>query len=379
MVLLGAIAGCSTPALTSWEPSNPWLDREFGFTPALVQVAQDELFALDPELSAELRSPKMQRSSVENRIQYLVNTLSNNKQQPFLYTSGKSTVAAETWRSRAGDCLSLTVLAYSMANELKLTVTMQEVEGPMVFDRRGNIDYRVGHVNLFVHRHMSNEASIASSMNRGVVIDFEPSYVAARSGKALSREAILARYYNNLGAEFLGKGHNAMAYAYFKAAMQHDPAFTAAATNMAWLYWSKGYAKATEGVLVMAVAANTETDTAVRGLHRLLVSQGRMQEALQYEALLEARQKQEPYYWINRGLEQLKANNNHSAIESLERAQSLTTGFSEVHRYLAVAYLNDGRHEKAREQLTTLAKIDSRDPVLATINQKLMASRKTSL
>ena len=379
LALLAALGGCAAPAMTTWEPSNLWLDREFGFAPALVDATESDLFALDPELLAELRSAKMQRASADHRIQYLVDTLVDNKQIPFIYAAGHSTGAAETWRNRSGDCLSLTVLAYAMAQELKLMVSMQEINGTVMFDRRGSIDYRVGHVNVFVHRHMPNETAIVTSLNRGVVIDFEPSYGAARPGKALSRQSILARYYNNLGANYLAKGNTTKAYAYFKAAMQTDPAFTAAATNMAWLYWHKGYAKATEGVLVRAVAANSETDTAARGLYRLLMAQGRTQEAQHYQALMEARQKQEPYYWIDQGLDQLQARDYRRAIESLERAQALTTGFSEVHRYLAVAYLNDGKPDKAQEQLTTLAQIDSHDPALAVINRKIMASRKASL
>ncbi|OYT93621.1 MAG: hypothetical protein CFE43_02580 [Burkholderiales bacterium PBB3] len=379
LVAMGVLGGCASPAMTTWEPSNPWLDREFAFAPGLVDASESELFALDPELLAALRSPKMQRASADHRIQYLVDTLVDNKQIPFIYAAGHSTGAAETWRNRSGDCLSLTVLAYAMAQELKLLVSMQEINGTVVFDRRGSIDYRVGHVNVFVHRHMPNETAIATSLNRGVVIDFEPSYGASRSGKSLSRQSILARYYNNLGAEYLANGNSTKAYAYFKAAMQTDPGFTAAATNMAWLYWHKGYAKATEGVLVMAVAANSESDTAVRGLHRLLMAQGRTQEAQHYQALLEAREKQQPYYWIDQGLDQLQARNYRRAIESLERAQALTTGFSEVHRYLAVAYLQDGKPDKAQEQLTTLEQIDSHDPALAAINRKIMASRKTSL
>ncbi|OYU43861.1 MAG: hypothetical protein CFE44_16060, partial [Burkholderiales bacterium PBB4] len=249
---LAALGGCASTAMTTWEPSNPWLDREFAYVPGAVDVTESELFALDPDLLAELRSPKMQRASTDHRIQYVVDTLVDNKAQPFLYVAGHSTVAAETWRKRAGDCLSLTVLAYAIGQELKLAVSMQEINGTVVFDRRGSIDFRVGHVNVFVHRHMSNETAIATSLNRGVVIDFEPSYGAARPGKALSRQGILARYYNNLGADYLAKGNVAKAYAHFKAAMQTDAAFTAAATNMAWLYWHKGYAKAAEGVLTLA-------------------------------------------------------------------------------------------------------------------------------
>lgn len=379
LAVVAALGGCASPAMTTWEPSNPWLDTEFAYVPALVDVAEADLFALPPELRAELRSPKLQRDSPDHRIQYLVDTLVRNKQTPFHYAAEHSTVAADTWRNRAGDCLSLTVLAYAMAQELKLSASMQEISGTVVFDRRGSVDYRVGHVNVFVHRFVPSETVIVTNLHQGVVIDFEPRFGASRPGNRLSRQSILARYYNNLGAEYESKGHGTKAYAYWKAAMRTDPAFTAAATNMAGLYWRMGYAKAAESVLTLAVAANSESDSALRGLHSLLVSQGRTQEAQHYQALLETRQKQEPYYWINQGLSQLQARDYRKAIASLERAQALTTGFSELHRYLAVAYLQDGKPDKAQEQLTALEHIDSHDPAVALINRKIMKARKTSL
>lgn len=376
LVAAGLLAGCATQPVAVITPQSPWLDQAFQYNPSLVPVNEDELFALDPDLLVELRSVKMQKAPSEERINFIVHTLVENKSTPFLYVAGKSTVAAQTWRNRKGDCLSLTVLAFAMAKELKLPVTMQEVDGTVMFDRRGAIDYRVGHVNVYVNRHVSDETTLATSLNRGVVIDFEPTFGAARPGYSLSRQAILARYYNNMGAEYLSQGDSVRAYAYFKAAMEQDREFSAAASNMAWLYWHSGYAQAAEALLTHIATTAAHPDTAIRGLHRLLVVQGREAEAVKYQALLEARIQNEPYYWIDKGFDQLQAGNYRRAIESLEKAQTLTTGFSEVHRYLAVAYLHEGKADKAQEQLTTLAMIDAEDPALSVITRKIIAARK---
>jgi Flp pilus assembly protein TadD len=376
LVAAGLMAGCATPRVAVISPQGPWLDQAFQYSSNLVSVNEDELFALDPDLLIELRSVKMQRAPSEERINFIVKTLVDNKDTPFLYVAGKSTVAAQTWRNRKGDCLSLTVLAFAMAKELKLPVTMQEVDGTVMFDRRGAIDYRVGHVNVYVNRHVSDETTLATSLNRGVVIDFEPTFGASRPGYSLSRQAILARYYNNMGADYLSQGDSVRAYAYFKAAMQQDGEFSAAASNMAWLYWRNGYAQAAEDLLTRIAISASHPETAIRGLHRLLVVQGRQAEAVRYQALLEAKMQSEPYYWIDQGFDQLQAGNYRRAIESLEKAQTLTTGFSEVHRYLAVAYLRDGKTEKAQEQLETLAMIDAEDPALTIINRKILAARK---
>ena len=93
---------------------------------------------------------------------------------------------------------------------------------------------------------------------------------------------------------------------------------------------------------------------------------------------MESLQEQEPYYWIDRGVAQLQAKQYHRAVDSLERAQGLSTGFTEVHRYLAMAYVLDGQPDQAQKQLQTLALINSEDPGLAVIRHKILLARKAS-
>ena len=371
-----ALVGCAARPPVPPAPAAFWLDKEFEYQAALVTTSQQDLFALDPSLVAELGSTKLQKAPVEDRIRYVVDTLASTTDRPFIYNAGLSTVAAETWRTRRGDCLSLTVLAFAMAQELRLPVTMQELLSTVLFDRRGNVDYRVGHVNLYIDRSMTNDGSISTSGRRGVVVDFEPSYGSNRQGLALSARGILARYYNNLGAAYLAKADWPRAYAHFKAAMLSDADFSAAAANLAWLYWNQGFAAAAERVLTQTAATSAQPDASLRALHRLLLVQGRQEEAARYRSLFETRQKQEPYYWIDRGLAQLKEGDSRGAIRSLEFAQTLATGFSELHQYLAIAYLQVGKPDKAQEQLTTLALINGEDPSLPLIGQKIALARK---
>ncbi len=376
LVTASLLMGCAATQLNSWSAGTPWLDSKFAYSPEQVTVDAARLFALPEDLLGELRSPKMQKANVEQRIDFIVQTLVSNKSQPFTYAAGHTTVAAQTWQQRSGDCLALTVLTYAMAKELRLSVSMQETNGTALFDRRGQVDYRVGHVNVYVSRHVSNDGGLAATWNQGVVIDFEPTYGTARSGTALSDQGILARYYNNLGAEYFVQGDAHRAYAFFKAAMQTDPNFGAAAANLAGLYWNQGYVAEAETLLTRAVASTNHAEAAVRALHRMLTNQGRLVEAAHYQRMMESLQEQEPYYWIDQGVAQLQAKQYHRAVDSLERAQSLSTGFSEVHRNLAIAYVLDGQPEQAQQQLQALALIDSEDPGLAVIRRKILLGRK---
>jgi Flp pilus assembly protein TadD len=102
-----------------------------------------------------------------------------------------------------------------------------------------------------------------------------------------------------------------------------------------------------------------------------LLSQGRDAEAQPYERQLLARRERDPYYWLGLGLERLQQARYAQAVDALERAQALTSGFEEVHRYLAIAYWRTGQSHRARDQLAMLAALDPSDAIVQRMNRKL--------
>ena len=372
VAFLVALGGCATtaPAPQAQMPAA-WPDARFDYQPALVSVDSAELLELDPALIAQLRSDAVQQQPVERRIEYLLNQLLGPKPTPFRYRTGLSTTARQTWIERKGDCLSLTVLALAMAKHLRLNAVVQEVNVPPNFDRRAGLDFRNGHVNLFIDRGPVTDSGAPMGFKPGVVVDFEPSEGVPQRGRTLSMDALLARYYNNRGAQALAEGDSRHAYAYFKHAALRDPAFGPALTNLAWLYRQSGDPAAAEEALHLAMQREEGRETAIYALHQLLLAQGRDPEAQALRAALEADRKNDPYYWIGLGHQHLQEGNTYRAVAALERAQDLTTGFAEVHRYLAQAYLLQGKAAKAQEQLDVLARINQQDASLPTLQSKL--------
>jgi len=119
-----------------------------------------------------------------------------------------------------------------------------------------------------------------------------------------------------------------------------------------------------------AIAINDDADIALRSLHQLLVSQGREAEALKYKEILQARQEKDPYYWLGVGLHHLQEGNYQKAVNALERAQDLTRGFQEVHRYLAIAYWRAGKPIQAKNQLSILASLMFDDLGFAALSKE---------
>src|SRR5437870_8304714 len=152
-----SIAGCFIVlAACAAAPRAPlpahllWQDQAFDYDAALVSVSKRDLFQLDAELLSKLHDPRIQNSSAQYRLNHLVSLLFEPETKDFSYSKSHSTIAAETWRRKSGDCLSLTVLSYSLAKALDMPVQMQEVRVPVVFDRRGNVEFFIRDVNALI-------------------------------------------------------------------------------------------------------------------------------------------------------------------------------------------------------------------------------------
>ena len=375
-----ALAGCAvTPVapVVALPEHYLWRDRDFDYDAARVAVSMQDLFALDAGLASTLRASGMKDASMQRRVDYLIALLFGPELKTFPYVSGESTIAAETWRARRGDCLSLSVLAYSMARALNLPVQLQEVRVPEYFNRHGYVDFVERHVNVLIKNDARLHLKNGTMTSGNVVIDFEPRSGWLRAGMELSEESVAARYYNNVAAEYFARDQLPLAYAWFKAAILADPRYASSYSNLAHLYKRKGFIDSAERLWRHAIARNDVDDTPVRALHRLLVAQGREIEAAQYAEILKARQEKNPYYWLGLGVDFLREAKYPHAVRAFEQAQALTSGFDEVHRYLAIAYWHSGEQVKAKKQLAVLASLmtpESPDPGFAVLSRKINQS-----
>lgn len=368
--VLGLAACAGAPTGTPM-PQLPWRNAAFGYDGAPVAVSREELFRLDPLLLERLQAQAPGTLSTEARLKSLLATVFGPDGHGFSYAAGHSTTAAETWRLRRGDCLSLTVLTYAVARATNMAAQMQEVQTPVLYDRRGGLDFVNQHVNVLFPR--ARRTLLEDAGFRDVIVDFEPDLASARVGLALSEDAILARYYNNIAAEHLANGRSALAYAHFKAAIQADPAYAASYGNLAVLYRDAGLAAEAEQLLRHALVRANPPDVPMHALHQLLLEQGRDTEAEHYARLLQARQSRDPYHWISLGLRHLQEGHWRSAVAALERAQGMVSGFPEVHRYLALAYWRAGEPARANEQLARLASLAGTDAAVSSLSRKFNA------
>ena len=362
---LAALAGCST---VPDQAAPPWRDTAFAWQPALVTVTRDDLFRLDADLLARVLQTPPSDLSPSRKLDHLLTVVFGPDKRGFSYAAGHSTTASETWRLQRGDCLSLTVLTFSVARAMGMAAQMQEVETPTLFDRRNGIDFVNQHVNVLFPR--AQWSPYDESKPHDVVVDFEPDFASARPGKLLDENGIYARFLNNRAAEHLARGEQALAYAHFRAAIAADPRYAASYANLAVLYRQAALPAEAEQLLQRATALAREDDVAVHALHQLMTDQGRDVEARRFEGLLQARRGRDPYYWIAQGVRELEAGNPRKAIRSLEQAREMTGNFREVHALLALAYARSGDAKRADQELATLAGMGVSDRTVAKLRRK---------
>lgn len=369
-LLLCALCACSVDPAAPDVPDTVWQDRAFDYDASLVTVTRDTLFQLDDALRERIRAEGIDEQNPGARANYLMALVFGARMHNFAYAGGHSTVAAQTWRNQRGDCLSLTVMSYALARALSLPLQMQEVRVPVSFDRRGGVDFLNQHINSLLHTdrplHFAGRTLPAGEL----LIDFQPQIGSRQRGKPLDENAVLARYYNNIAAEQLALGHDRVAYAHFKAAIRTDPGHAASYANLAQLYLRAGLNGAAETTLRQALQRNPDADLAMSSLHQLLLSQGRTAEAATYEQRLREWRENDPYYWLGLGIERIRLEQFAAAADALEHAQELTTGFTEVHLYLAIAYWRSGKQLLARDQLAILNSLDAANPKMAALSRK---------
>ena len=369
------LAGCATSTPHALRDNVLWQDTAFHFgTGPAVESAQS-IFELDEAMVTSLRSATKSGAQNRRKLELLLAHLYGPKGIRLSYTSGHSTGAAQTWRNQAGDCMSLTLLAYSAAKTLGVPAFIQEVEVPPLIDRRNGVDFLIGHVNVFVPMRGPYTLQDQTYDAGGLVIDFEPSPTSMRHGVVLSEPEILARYYNNRAAEFMLRGDDDLAYAYYKAALQADARYGPAYGNLAQLYYRHSLVEPAEALLRHAVTLTDSADAPVRTLQRLLKIQGRDAEAQELQAAMLKRRDRDPYYWLALGRDHLAGERFDTAVAALERAQSLSTGFTEVHVSLAAAYWRNGQEGKAQAQMAKLQELDDGPAAVELLNRKMTALR----
>lgn len=363
------LMACSASTMKVEKATTKFDDNLFPQYQNIKILSKEEVFALSPDLEQKLNQSEIQALSNHARAKYFLELLYSRDISTFTYNANGTTIATRTWEEKSGNCISLTILAYSVGRALKLPIVMQDVDVPVQFDRRGNVEFLNTHVNAMI-RSKDFWFDTDSTQRGFLIIDFEPQTIVLKPGKPLDEQEVLSRFYNNLGAEYLAIGQRIHAYAYLRAALQSDPNNSLALSNLAQIYLQEGAPHFAENSLKQALHINPDDAVVMRSLQALLRQQNRHQEAQTLEPAIRASDEKNPHYLIGLGLHAMSQQRYHEAIDKLERAAQMTNGFAELHQALAEAYNKTGEVEKAKLEIRKLVSLMATHPKAKAIRSK---------
>lgn len=351
-VVLTLLTGCQSTATTSStqlaKNATLYFDEKFeGFNRVNIET-ETEIFALDDDMRAMVVKKLAGERDNRKKATKLLKHFFNSDQVNMSYRSGANVIASQAYQNREANCLSLTIMAYALAEAAKLDVAFQSVQVPEYWVRNGRINMLTGHVNLRVMERKTPNKIVF--LDRGITeIDFDP-FVVKRSfpKKLIAKHNVIAMFYNNKGANAMVRGDYKIAYAYLKAATEIDPQFSGAWGNLGILYRFNGLEQQAIDTYQYAISINRDNLTAMSNLSMLLHINGEYERAKQLDNFIMRKRASNPYYYALLGDEKFYNGAYSEAIRHYRKAIKLNKNIHEFYFGLAKVYYMLDDIEKAQ-------------------------------
>ena len=350
--------GCQAVPKISVSHKTLLYDEGFeGFENITVE-SEIEIFELNDEAKAFAQSAIRGVSKPKKQIQALVQHIFSRSDLNLLYRAEANTVANQTFRNRAANCLSMSIMTYALANELGFSVRFQDIEIPEYWTIREGQSLLNGHINLQILPGSSRKRT--QFLTQGFEVDFDAQATREHFPKTLLKlNQVVAMFQNNNGGDALLKKDYVKAYAYFRSAFLQSPDLSSVLTNLGYLYRLIGQYELAEKTYLWAIKKNKENLTAWRNLSYLYRYMGHDEKANNIMSRVTRQRSENPFFHINRGDKALEKQQWQIALKHYQRALKLDKRNHEVFFGLGKTYFELGDVKRSYHYLM-LAKKKSR-------------------
>ena len=324
------------------------------FTQTPVET-QQEIFALSEHVKEQLDSafPKDSRSlqSTKRLLKFLL----QNGDASLSYQSGATLTANQAYSNLNANCLSLSILAYSLADYLGLEGQFQKVHIPEYWALDNGFNLLTGHINLKVSESTKQvlNRKVIYPQERSLVIDFDPnSRQEAFKTSNINKARITAMFYNNKGAAAMLKHDYDTAFSYYKAAVDIDSNYSGAWGNLGVLFRLTSDYQSAETAYQYAISLDPDNNTALGNLARLYNLTDRKEQGQAILAMLDKKRRANPYYHISLGNDAYTTSRYQDAIKHYKKARDLNSTLHDTDFGLARTYYQLGDLKLAKKYLT---------------------------
>ncbi|WP_289029841.1 hypothetical protein [uncultured Paraglaciecola sp.] len=309
-----------------------------------------EIFYLDEDAKTFVHNIIGNIDNEVDQVEALVHAVFDRSELNLLYQANANTVANDTFKLKEANCLSMSIMTYALTREAGFNVDFQEVLIPEYWTRRQGYNLLNGHINLKFTPQL--DANVLNLRTRSYQIDFDPQ-PSRRSfpKKLVSKELVVAMFYNNKGADALVKQQLPLAYAYFRQAVLSEPLFTSAWINMGILYRMAGYLEGAEKVYLHALQQSPDNLTGLENLAYLYNITGKVDSANEIIAKVEHKRAINPYYHVNLGEQDIEQQNWKLALGHFKKALILNRNMHEGYFGLARVYFEIGELDESERYL----------------------------
>jgi len=332
----------------------------------------DEIFALDKSMKKVVNKLLKPERDVKKRAVKLLKHIFETEQIGLEYNSNANVTAAQAYHSKTANCMSLTILAYTLAKAGDMNVQFQKVIVPEYWVRNGEFNMLTGHVNLKIIKTRDINTKYFWGSNV-LEIDFDPYATKQKFVKeVIDRDTVLAMFYNNKGAAALVNKDYVIAYRYFIEALKFDPAYAEGWGNIGILYRFTGHNELAMQTYEYALELDHNNLTVATNLAFLLRKEGKLNEAITIEQRLHRKRLQNPYYHALLADEALYKGAIESSINHYKKAIRLNDKVHEFYFGLSKAYYqanNINASKKAMKKAVSLNKSSHlNDDYIAKLN-----------
>jgi tetratricopeptide (TPR) repeat protein len=347
-ILLVLLTGCaSAPPSTLAPPAELFADASFA--PPSRPVDASDLFTLSPEMRAYLHSATF-TTSVHSmgKQRGLLEALYTRDKLKLDYESSYTRNAAETFRDRAGNCMSLVIMTAAFAKELNMPVRFQSVDMES-WSRNGDFYLLSGHVNIMLGSRTDMSDILPEQV---LVVDFLATPQADTLGTHfLSEDEIVSMFQNNRAAEALVNGRVDEAYWWARAAVARNPASAMPLNTLAVIYDRHGDKPMAERVYRAALQREPENLTSLRNLQPVLAALGKTEEAQALGKRLATLEPVPPFQYFHQGVAAYQERKYDKARDLFRREIKRAPYNDEFHFWLGATYLQLGKLIDARNEL----------------------------
>lgn len=328
-----------------------FLDNKFPTYQSYYIETEEEIFALDDKMRLMVKNKLKPIHSVRQRSIMLAKHIFGKDNIDLAYRSEANVPARMAYQNHEANCLSLTIMAYSLAKEAGLNVSFQDVKIPEYWVRNGENNMLSGHVNLLVRKIKTQNQMFFSNSNI-LTIDFDSAIVQKSfPTKIIRKNTILAMFYSNKGGQALFDKQYDKAYAYFKAAIEIDPSFSAAWGNLGVLYRKINNDEYALKSYRHSIEINSENYNALSNMSIILNAQGKHDEVRNIKKLLFTKRNKNAYYHALLADEAFQNADYPQALKHYRHATMLNRNVHEFHFGLAKVYFTMNDYQRAEKSL----------------------------